>query len=370
MPTDLLVHDRDLILATMGRGLWVLDDLTPLRQAARIERGARAFLFTPAPAIRVRANQNKDTPLPPEEPAGENPPAGAVIDYWLAGDVKDPLHIEIRDERDAVVRRYSSDETPTQPKAIRYFAPQWIRPADPPSARAGAHRFVWDLRHPRPKAPEYEYSISTAWGADTPLQPQGALVPPGEYRIVLRAEGREYRAPLSVRPDPRLRFDPGSASAGLDLTRATEKSLARVADASLEVEYLKQQLDALAPRLAANGAGGGAAPALATLKDRVAPLTEGEGDSGPRLKSIADALRALHDDLEGSDAAPTEPQRQVLTECDERIDRALALWHGAGDSALAALNAALVNAGLTPIVIPPVEQIHPGVASGHGRELP
>src|SRR5262249_50265817 len=93
--TDLLVHDRDLILGTMGRAIWVMDALGPLRQAAAIPAGAKAVLFRPAPALRLRANQNKDTPLPPEEPAGRNPPVGAVIDYWLAKSEKGPLKIEI-----------------------------------------------------------------------------------------------------------------------------------------------------------------------------------------------------------------------------------------------------------------------------------
>jgi hypothetical protein len=98
-------------------------------------------------------------------------------------------------------------------------------------------------------------------------------------------------------------------------------------------------------------------------------LTEGEGDSGPRLKSIVDALRALHDDLEGSDAAPTEPQRRVQSACDERLERALALWNEAQGTALAALNAALLGAGQRPITIPPVERIHPH-DEGSGKELP
>ncbi len=367
--TDLLVHDRDLIVATMGRAVWVLDDLTPLRQAAALGPKTRAYLFAPAPGIRVRANQNKDTPLPPEEPAGENPPAGAVLDYWLANDAKGPLQIEIRDERGAVVRRFASDVPPPVPKATRYFAPQWIRPAAPPSARAGAHRFVWDLRYPRPKAPEYEYTISTAWGADTPVLPQGPLVLPGEYQVVLRTDGHEHRARLSVRPDPRVSFDPTGAAAALELARATEGSLARLADASLEVDHLKDRLAALATRLGTKQEQGSLSPALAALKDRLAPLTEGEGDSGPRLKSIADALRALHDDLEGSDAAPTEPQRRVQSACDERLDRALALWRETKGSALATLNTALLGAGLPSIAIPPVEEIHPSEASP-GRELP
>jgi photosystem II stability/assembly factor-like uncharacterized protein len=367
--TDLLVHDRDLIVATMGRGLWVLDDLSPLRQASALEPKAGAFLFAPAPAMRVRANQNKDTPLPPEEPAGENPPAGAVIDYWLAKDAKGPLQIEIRDQGGAVVRAFSSDEAPASLKATRYFAPQWTRPAAAPSAQAGSHRFVWDLRFPRPKSPEYEYSISTAWGADTPVVPQGPLVPPGEYQIVLRADGHEHRTRLSVRPDPRVSFDPAAASAALGLARATEKSLARLADASLEVDYLKDQIKALATPPGAKPEQSTISSALASMTDRLAPLTEGEGDSGPRLKSIADALRALHDDLDGSDAAPTEPHRRVLSACDERLDRALALWREVKGSGLTALDAALVGAGQKPIAIPPVEQIHPSGADP-GKELP
>ena len=367
--TDLLMHNRDLIVATMGRAIWLLDDLTPLRQAAALGPKTRAYLFAPAPGTRVRPNQNKDTPLPAEEPAGENPPAGAVIDYWLAKDARGPLQIEIRDERGAVVRHFSSDEPPPNPKATRYFAPQWTRPGAPPSARAGAHRFVWDLRYPRPKAPEYEYTISTAWGADTAVLPQGPLVLPGEYQVVLRADGHEYRTKLSVRPDPRATFDSTGAAAALQLARVTESSLARLADASLEVDYLKERLAALATRLGTKQEQVSVSSALAALKDRLAPLTEGEGDSGPRLKSIAETLRALHNDLEGSDAAPTEPQRRVQSVCDERLDQALALWGETKGSGLATLNTALLGAGLNPIAIPPVEQIHPGGASS-GRELP
>jgi len=145
--------------------------------------------------------------------------------------------------------------------------------------------------------------------------------------------------------------------------------MARVADAILEIDGLKKELAALAARPGAKQEQGSVASALATVKDRLAPLTEGEGDSGPRLKSIADALRALHDDLEGSDAGPTEPQRRVQSACDERLDRALALWNEAKGSAVAALNAALLGAGLKPIAIPPVERIHPH-DEGSGRELP
>ena len=145
--------------------------------------------------------------------------------------------------------------------------------------------------------------------------------------------------------------------------------MARLADASLEVDYLKERLAALATRLGTKQEQVSVSSALAALKDRLAPLTEGEGDSGPRLKSIAETLRALHNDLEGSDAAPTEPQRRVQSVCDERLDQALALWGETKGSGLATLNTAIRGAGLNPIAIPPVEQIHAGGASP-GTELP
>jgi len=135
------------------------------------------------------------------------------------------------------------------------------------------------------------------------------------------------------------------------------------------VDYLKLRLDALPARLQGHADHDAAASAVAALRDRIAPLTEGEGDSGPRLKSIADALRTLHDDLEGSDAAPTEPQRQALTVCDERLEQALGLWRQARGAALAALNNALVGAGAASIAIPPVEQI-PANEASPGKDLP
>ena len=363
--TDLLVHDRDLIVATMGRAIWVLDDLTPLRQANAIAPQGQAFLFAPAPAIRVRANQNKDTPLPPEEPAGENPPAGAMIDYWLAHDARGPLQIEIRDERGTIVRSFASDESRQDPGADRYFAATWLHPQDAPSPRAGAHRFVWDLRYPRPQAPGYEYSISTAWGADTPIVPQGALVPPGQYRVLMRVDGRDYEAALSVRADPRVSFDAAGADAALELMRATQRALARLTDATLEVGYLTAQLEATEKSVSA----GGARAAIASLRKQLEPLTSGEEDTNTRLAGIAEGLTALENDLEGTDAAPTEPQRQLLAACDERLERALTLWQQIEREGLARLNTALERDGLAPISIPPPDQI-PRTPASPGKERP
>lgn len=363
--TDLLVHDRDLIIATQGRGIWVLDDVTPLRQVGALDAAASAVLFAPAPAIRLRANQNRDTPLPPEEPVAENPPTGAFIDYWLAHDAKTPLAIEIRDERGSLVRRFSSDEVPAKLPADRYFAAGWTLPATAPLATAGAHRWIWDLRFARPKSPSYEYSIAAVWGRDTPCLPEGMLVLPGEYRVTLRVDGHEYSKPLRVERDPRVSFDRISAQAALELASATQRALARLADVKLEVDYLEGRLAAIESDLQKKGR----SAALAALRSALAPLRTGGDDTGPRLDSIADALQGLEIDLEGSDAAPTEPQRQLLAANEARLERALELWQGVRVSRLEALNKLLRKGGADPIAIPPAGEIPARIASP-GADLP
>src|SRR5439155_1044512 len=183
---DLQVHGNDLVAATNGRALWILDDVTPLRQTMPERSGAvgsSPYLFAPAAAVRVRRNVSHDTPLPPETPMGQNPPAGAVIDYVLPRAVAGPVALEILDSAGRIVRSFSSADEPEKVAATRYFAQEWLKPAAPLSGAAGHHRFVWDLRGPRPKAEEYEYSIAAISGEDTPAEPEGVLVPPGIYSV-------------------------------------------------------------------------------------------------------------------------------------------------------------------------------------------
>jgi photosystem II stability/assembly factor-like uncharacterized protein len=365
--TDLLVHDRDLIVGSMGRAIWVLDDVTPLRQANAIARDAGALLFAPAPALRIRANQNRDTPLPPEEPAAPNPPIGAYIDYWLARDAATPIAIEIRDARGGLVRRFASDDKPTDLGAERYFAEGWLHPAPPLSASAGAHRLVWDLRYPRPRSPAYEYNIGTAWGMDTPIVPQGALVPPGQYRVILRVDGKDYEQPLSVRPDPRVNFDAASAELAMQLMQDVQGSLASVTDTTRQVTYLSAQLDASEQSLPGMDRAGRSA--IAALRKRVELLTAGEPSDSTKLADIGEVLKTLEVDLEASDAAPTQPQHEVLVASNARLERATALWREIQDKDLPRLNAVLGRGGLAPIAIPPAEQLPPA-RSSPGKEMP
>ena len=202
---DLTIHGNDLIAGTHGRGFWILDDIAPLRQISAAIANSDAYLLRPSSAYRIRWNENTDTPLPPEEPAGENPPDGAIIYYYLKSPA--PVTIEILDASKKIVRRYSSDDKPTPVDPEIVVQTEWARPAAIPSPDAGMHRFVWDLHYPPPDAFEHEYPISAIW-RNTPRDPQGPRVLPGVYTVKLTVAGKTYTQPLTIKMDPRIKTAP------------------------------------------------------------------------------------------------------------------------------------------------------------------
>jgi photosystem II stability/assembly factor-like uncharacterized protein len=364
---DLLVHDNDLIAATQGRAIWVLDDLSPLRQLDTSVAKADAHLFTPAPAIRVRRDQNKDTPLPADTALGTNPPTGAVIDYTLAKPAT-KVAIEIRDTEGHVVRRFASDDNTPAPRAERYFAEAWTKPAAKPATDAGAHRFVWNLRYPQPKAVQYNYTIAAVWGENTPLNPEGALVLPGDYQVVLVVDGREFRQPLVVKMDPRVQVARAELEQALHFSQAVQAELARVWQAYGEVNAVHEQLDTLAKK------GGAAAEpplkdAIAAFDAKLKPLREGKGVSAPNLGAISDEFASLATDVEGADRAPTAAQQQVLADYRGRLARAIEEWNARRENDLTQLNRQLKQAALTEIHVPTADEIDVGEPA-EGKDLP
>ena len=314
---DLLVAGDDagdLIVATQGRAIWALDVLEPLRHLApaagadRIDRTG-ATLLPPARAVRLRFNQNKDTPLPPEEPRGENPPTGAVLDYLLPTAAKGPVVLEIYDAAGSRVRRFASDESPERPRSGVYFTGHWLADADLPGRTAGHHRFVWDLRRERPQALDYSYSIAAIPGRETPAAPEGALVPPGVYEARLTADGVVSRQPVTVVADPRLE----RAASGYALLASFQADVAQLladtATAALTVSALEKRLDAAAKR-------GDGTPAH-WVEEARRRLREVRGGDDPEAAN--GDLSGLAADLESADAPPTAPQREVLAECRRRL---------------------------------------------------
>jgi photosystem II stability/assembly factor-like uncharacterized protein len=367
--TDLSVHGDDLIAATQGRAIWALDDIAPLREMDGSIARQPAHLFAPATAIRVRHNQNRDTPLPREEPVGKNPPSGAIFDYWLARDARAPVTLSILDATGKLVRRFGSDDIAPKLSAQRYFEARWLQAPAVLSTRAGGHRFVWNLRLSRPTTAQYGYSIAAIDGEDTPLVPEGMLSAPGRYQAVLRVDGHDYRAPFTVQADPRVPVDGAALQAALALSEQTSATLDRHFVAAGEVQAVHKQVDALSKRMAGDPAKAAVSKQLGDFDAKLKPLLSGEGEDAPNLGSIGDALGSLQADLEGSDRAPSQPQRDVLAQYSARLDHAMAAWSAIKTSDLPSLNLSLHAAGLDAIKVPTRAEI-PAVDSGASKEMP
>jgi len=215
------------------------------------------------------------------------------------------------------------DEDTTPPlEAERYFAQAWTKPVAKPSTEAGAHRFVWNLRWPRPKAIEYSYSIAAVWGENTPLTPEGMLALPGDYDVVLIADGQEQRQTLTIAPDPRIHATSAALDQAAAFYRDVEGELARAWQTYGEVDAVHEQLEA-AQKDAATAK---AKPAIEAFDKKLAPYRSGKGDDAPNIGTIAGELTSLATDIEGADAAPTDAQQKVFADYRGRLARANERW--------------------------------------------
>ncbi|MBI3406818.1 MAG: glycoside hydrolase [Planctomycetes bacterium] len=202
---DLVVHQGDIVVGTHGRSFWILDDISPLRQLTAKTAAAEEYLFEPRPAYLVKRNVNTDTPLPPEEPAGKNPPDGAIIYYHLKSNPAGPVVLEILDAGGKLVRRFASTDEPEKVDEKAHPIPMyWVRPPQILSAEAGMHRWAWDLHYPLSKEGKRSFPISAIY-KDTPSEPMGPMAAPGEYTVRLSVNGRTSTQPLTLKADPRVK---------------------------------------------------------------------------------------------------------------------------------------------------------------------
>lgn len=232
---DLVIHHDDLVVGTHGRSIWILDNISPLRELREAAASAVPYLFSPPQATRVRWNMFSDTPLPPEEPTGHNPPDGAIIDYFLpenAGRVT--LDILFGDNR--LIRRFSSDDVPVTIDSTSLPHPTyWIRPPQELQTSSGHHRFVWDLRYAPPKDTRRQFSIA-AVHKNTPDGPLGPFVHPSTYTVRLTVDGVVSEKEIEVRLDPRV------DAPATDIELQTEFSL-RAYDAYHRLLDLRNSVD-------------------------------------------------------------------------------------------------------------------------------
>jgi len=196
---DIVIHEDDLIVATHGRGFWVLDDITPLRQINEDVAKSDVYLFRPAESYNIPPPSENGTPKPRDEALAENAPYGALIDYYLKAAATGPVTLEILDPSGELIRRYSSDDKspPVNPDALNIPA-FWIRRTEPLSTAAGMHRWIWDLR-PQPAG-----EGGRRGGGGGFARGGESRVLPGAYSVKLSVGGKSYTQPLVVKPDPRL----------------------------------------------------------------------------------------------------------------------------------------------------------------------
>jgi photosystem II stability/assembly factor-like uncharacterized protein len=347
---DLLIHEGDLIVATHGRSFWSLDDISRLRQ---LPSGPlrEVMLLKPASAWRVYRSTWTDTPLPADEPLAANPPAGAVLEFYLPHPAKGVVMLEIFDGAGQLVRRYRSDDPPeptAEELARELIPPAWIKPASVLPATAGMHRWVWDLRYPSPHATTRGYPISAVPHA-TPPVPEGPLALPGEYRVRLTVDGQHFEAPLTVKQDPRVQLPAGALEAQLRL--ATQ--LAGLLDASSRAELTAKSLQA---QLKERAPGGSAAPAISAYRTRLDALlgTSSEDKQGqaaeppPTLPDLQERVAGLYPEVIRGDGAPTAAQRDATAAAQSALAGPLADWQKL-EADLPQLNQQLRAAHLQPV---------------------
>jgi photosystem II stability/assembly factor-like uncharacterized protein len=348
---DLIVKGDDLAVATHGRSFWILDDITPLRQATREVASATAHLFRPQRSWRVRRDQNTDTPPPPEEPAGQNPPDGAILDYWLKATPEGPVVLEIADADGRLVRRFSSADRPEPIDPNAYAVPAyWFRKPQPLSPEAGMHRFVWDLRGSTPAAANRSFPIAAIPG-DTPLVPQGPLVVPGRYTVSLAVSGRTLTQPLTVEMDPRVEATPADLKKQFDLATEVCDGLDASFQALRQVRSLREKLAALRGSVGSDPLG----QDLAALDARAAELeTAGTGSgelSGEGLSHLNGRFGTLLEIVEGADAAPTPQAAVAAADAKQALAARLAQWKELRERQISLLNEKLRRANRPALIL-------------------
>ena len=301
---DLLIKDNDLAVATHGRGFWILDDITALRQIDDRVISGNAYLFAPALAYRIHWNSNTDTPLPPDEPMGQNPPDGAILDYHVKSASAAPVTLEILDSSGKTVRHLSSADPLPAPDPELAVPAYWLRPPQHLSNAAGFHRFVWDMHYAPVPGIKPELPISAVYENTAP-QPTSPWIMPGKYTAVLTVDGQKYSQALTVEMDPRVKTSLADLQKQFEMSNQVYEDL-------LALQPVIERADAARARLKTmrEKATGAEAAKLDALSKTLEAVAGGERRRrrGPHTDSLTgtrDSLLQLFTMLQEVDVAPT-----------------------------------------------------------------
>ena len=315
---DLVIKDNDLIVATHGRSFWILDDISPLRQLTPELMKKSVILYGPSPAYRVRWNMNPDTPLPPDEPTGQNPPDGAVIDYYLKDKVN-MIALDIFDADGKLVRHFYNYDTVYKIPDVN-IPLYWVRPQQILSAEPGAHRFIWDL-HYEPTNEPASYPISAVYKNTAP-EPTSPWMVPGIYTVRLRAGNTEEVQAFYLVMDPRVKASKEDLKQQYDLSMICYEQKKQMIAGTEAINVLQHKITALLPKVS---------DSMSTrLKDMSARLdalqSTPPGSKDESVDAIKESDQSLFNILQAADVTPTEQVVKAVEGLHIRFDQFGMRW--------------------------------------------
>jgi photosystem II stability/assembly factor-like uncharacterized protein len=348
---DLVIHDDDLVIATHGRSFWILDDVTPLRQLSAEVAGAETYLFRPATAYRLRPSSFEGTPMPVDTPQAENPPDGALIDYYLKSAPGGDVTLEVLDSAGKLVRHYSSSDKGPQidPKHLDFPA-SWIHFSQPPSAAPGMHRFVWDVRYEGVPGGNPMTAFFRGGG--------GPWAVPGHYAVKLTVHGQSYTQPLEVKMDPRVKTPLADLILQFKMAQQINTAQAQVSAAFAEANRLHVQLQALKSKLAKTSEHQALAGEVEALDKRTMAIAGGTSAPGffetepsptASLRALTVSLSQVERAVGSADAAPTADAVTAFQRNQQAAQKALEEWNKIENEGVPHLNSSLKQAGLPPV---------------------
>jgi photosystem II stability/assembly factor-like uncharacterized protein len=346
--TDFAVHGADLVASTFGRGLWILDDISPLREAdAKLASGPVHF-YKPQTAMRVRWDNHEETPLSPEFPGSQNPPDGAILYYYLKDGAKSEITLDLLDSKGNRIRHYSS-KPPASNGLVGNAPDYWFAPPSVLSTTPGLHRFVWDVRAEDPLTLTYgyfggkldyvEYTLPdhSVPGQTPRQQPPGVLLPPGEYEGVLTVDGKQYRQKIDLVPDPRVHASASDLIEQWNLAYAISMAMEASYITYNEYAALQTAIVLRQTSLKGNAQAKDLLDALAKLQKTATEVAEGSGEApgiGPMNRDLSRYLVMI----ESADMRPAASAQKASQETCVALQKNLAIWLRLNDENIPEVN--------------------------------